>query len=167
MTTVKKSVTFSEFVYDTYLLNFGDNFSAYIEKLIILGHEALVNGAVEEKKKITSLIAQIEDLKRDIKKLKFDLNKAKNKKTFSFDEVVERYGLAKEDLDLFRERKERMDKYNKSNDVILNGQPKIELGAVSHQAANAINAEKGISMKPEEARVILENIEQQKLDEVD
>lgn len=165
MGSVKKSVTFSEFVYDTYLLSFGDNFSAYIEKLIILGHEALVNGAVDEKKKITSLISQIEDLKRQIKKLKFDLNKSKNKTNFSYDDVVQRYSLSNADLDLFRDRKNKMDEYNRSSSVLLRGEQKIELGALSHQACNAINSEKGISMKPEEARVIFDNIEQKKLGE--
>ena len=146
MSIIKKSVSFDEFVYDTYLLNYGDNFSSYVQKLIILGHEALVNGAVEEKKKITSLIAQNEEMKREIKKLRFDLNKAKQGIS-NFDDIVDRYALSDRDLEMLREAKEIIDK----NPTFLEGR------------FNLFKNETGKNLRFNEFKTLIHNISQEKL----
>lgn len=146
MATIKKSVTFDEFVYDTYLLNFGDNFSSYVQKLVILGHEALVNGAADDKKKITSLVSQMEDLKRQIKKLKFDLNKAKNGST-SYDDVVEMHGITESDLGIVRECKKKID----ADPGLFDGN------------FNYFKNMTGRNLRPKEFKALIDGVSQKKL----
>lgn len=148
---VQKTISFDEYVWETCLSDLKtDNFSSHINKMILIGNDAIQNGIVEKSKKITVLYNEIDDLKREIKKLKFDLNK-KHQSSSKFDDVVEVYGLTEQHLNMIEEAKNILDK----NPQYLDGRFSL------------FRNETGKNLRINEFKTLLQGISQRKLNEVD
>jgi hypothetical protein len=58
----------------------GNNFSKYIESLIVKGYNSQLEGDDEKLKKISQLVKELEELRRDTHQLKLQLARAKGQK---------------------------------------------------------------------------------------
>lgn len=103
MTVIKKHISFDEFIYNLYLSELeGNNFSKHIQKLCILGSEALNGDAVEQKKRLISTLNENERLRTQIKELNMRLRTSGCKKetnAHTKQDIIEKYQLEQKHLD--------------------------------------------------------------------
>lgn len=68
--TKKFSISVSDLTYDSYLKEIRGNRSEYIEKLIILGSENLINEQTTDKSRLMKLIQEKTNIERELEQLK-------------------------------------------------------------------------------------------------
>lgn len=89
---IQKTITFDEFIFNQYLSDFeGNNFSKYIQKLVVLGVEALSGDAVENKRKLISLLNENEKLSQENKNLR--MRSQKGHSCITKEDVADKYQL--------------------------------------------------------------------------
>ena len=93
--TKRLSISISDHVFDTYLKDIEINKSQYIEKMLMIGSEAIVNNEINSKAKLIQLIQEKHNLEEEIKKLKLLNGSLKSK-------------LDKNDYDEEREKAEQL-----------------------------------------------------------
>jgi len=77
--TKRMSISISDYVYDSYLSEVTDNRSAWIEKLIVLGSESVMNHEPSLKQRTFQLMQQNEVAKKEIQNLKLQIENLKKK----------------------------------------------------------------------------------------
>jgi hypothetical protein len=95
MSSIKKSLAFDQYFWNTYIDHSCGNLSQYIRKYVILGVEAEVNKIDDYRKRVLELTREIDSLKTLNKTLKGSLEslKARSEKVESYDSIVSKYGL--------------------------------------------------------------------------
>lgn len=99
MAVIRKHISFDEFIFNQYLSDLDeDNFSKHIQKLVVLGTEALNGDAVETKRRLISTLNENERLNQELKLLKMRLQK--NIIIGSTrSNIIDKYQLEKEHID--------------------------------------------------------------------
>jgi len=103
---VKKSVTFDEFIWDTYLSDYKGNFSKHIQRLVVLGYEGLMNKQDQLMKRAITLVNQNEELEKENKLLRSKLSNLEGK----LKKGTMNFELSSKDIEILEECKRYIEK---------------------------------------------------------
>ena len=100
---IQKTITFDEWVWNTYLSEVDGNFSKHIQKLVIIGHEATEGKFEFYKKQVIVLTNKITDLQVENTNLKMLVERLKKRSGKSPEFIIEKYKMDIDDITLLKE----------------------------------------------------------------
>lgn len=103
MAYFQKTVTFDDYVFDTYLKDFEGNFSKYIQRLVVAGHEAIEGKHEVYKKQTIDMANKIAALQIEIRNLKALVERLKKKSANSPESICQKYQFSENDLKNLKE----------------------------------------------------------------
>jgi hypothetical protein len=93
MSSVRKTITFDSFIFDTYVIDYGNNLSKYIQKLVILGAGAMVEGIEHKDRRILVLMKELEEIKVENLRLKQKLGSDISQEEKTYFQILNKYKI--------------------------------------------------------------------------
>ena len=128
--TVIKSISFDDLIFERYLDGYkGDNFSSYIQKLVVLGYESLTGKTERYAIENNGLRVEVIELQKQLLEMQKKIQEMKTNKVIisnnqkseeQYERIIEKYQLMDSDLNLVKEFKPIIEK----NPAFLNGNVK-------------------------------------------
>lgn len=138
MGSIKKTISFDDYVWDSYLSGYdGDNFSKHIQKLIVAGFEAIDGKQDIYKKQVITLTNKLTDKDIEIRNLKALVQRLKKGSSKTPSGIIDKYSLTNQHINFLKERKDFIFKEDKKL------KDKIILRQISKEEAKNINLMEG------------------------
>jgi len=103
MGSTKKTISFDDYVFETYLKDFEGNFSKYIQKLVLVGHDAIEGKHEIYKRQSIDMANKIAGLQIENRNLKALVERLKKRSASSPESICQKYQFSENDFNNLKE----------------------------------------------------------------